>query len=85
VKFGNIRVPVKEESAIVNRWCFDIAILIMSLALGASATWSQIQDAAGAPPGVGKLEFENESVTVVRIHMARHEKTRRTTSSVRGS
>jgi hypothetical protein len=26
-------------------------------------------------PGVGKIEFENESVTVLRIHIAPHEKT----------
>lgn len=59
----------------MNRWCFNIVILCMFLALGASATWSQVLDNAGGAPGAGKLEFENESMTVIRMHMAPHEKT----------
>jgi hypothetical protein len=71
----NIRASGKEESAIVNRWCFNIVILCMFLALGASATRSQVLDNPGRAPGVGKLEFENESMTVIRMHIAPHEKT----------
>jgi hypothetical protein len=38
--------------------------------------WSQVPDTAAQPmPGVGRIEFENESVTVLRVHMAPHEKT----------
>jgi len=59
-----------------SRMGLRIASVYMLLALGASVTWSQTPH-AGAPPSpeTGKIEFENESLVVVRIHMAPHEKT----------
>src|ERR1700738_4029028 len=48
----------------------------MCLAFAVSSSWSQVPDiATQRPAGVGKIEFENESVTVLRMHMAPHEKT----------
>jgi hypothetical protein len=48
----------------------------MCLAFAVSSSWSQVPDIAAQPmPGVEKIEFENESVTVLRMHMAPHEKT----------
>jgi hypothetical protein len=48
----------------------------MLLAPGASGTWGQTSHAVERPSSeVGKIEFENESIIVVRIRMAPHEKT----------
>jgi len=59
----------------MSRFCFKIAIVCMLLALGASDTRSQMPHAEGGlSSDVGKVEFENESIIVVRIHMAPHEK-----------
>jgi hypothetical protein len=44
--------------------------------LTSSAAPSSAQMPAGAaPPQPGAIEFENEAITVVRMHMAPHEKT----------
>src|SRR5215468_1654726 len=60
----------------VSRFCFKTAIVCMFLALGASDTRSQMPPAEeGLSSDMGKVEFENESMIVVRIHMAPHEKT----------
>jgi hypothetical protein len=60
----------------LNRFCFNIAVVCVFLGSSASATWSQTPHAAGGQlPDVGKVEFENESIIVVRIHMAPHETT----------
>ena len=60
----------------LNRLCLNLAVGCMLLALGASTTWSQTPHAAGGQlPDVGKVEFENDSIIVVRIHMAPHERT----------
>lgn len=46
------------------------------LALVPSASVSQIHgQAAEIAAGFGKVEFENESIVVFRVHMAAHEKT----------
>jgi hypothetical protein len=48
----------------------------MLLGLVASAAWSQTPHAGAPPfPDAGRIEFENESLVVVRIHMAPREKT----------
>jgi hypothetical protein len=48
----------------------------MCLAFAVSSSQSQVPDIAARPvPGVGKIEFENESIVVLRMHMAPHEKT----------
>ena len=53
-----------------------IVIATMCLALAASPSECQAPDIAPQPTaGVGKIEFENDSITVLRIHMAPHEKT----------
>ena len=57
-----------------SRLCFKIALVYMLLALGASGTWSQTPHVVERPLSeVGKIEFENESIMVVRIHMAPRE------------
>ena len=59
----------------VSRFCFKTAIVCMILALSASDTRSQMPPAEeGLSSDMGKVEFENESMIVVRIHMAPHEK-----------
>jgi hypothetical protein len=46
------------------------------VAFAASPGWGQAPDSAAHPiPGAGKVEFENESMTVVRIHLAPHVQT----------
>jgi hypothetical protein len=62
------------EFAMASRMYLKVASVYMLLALGASATWSQTPH-AGAPHSPGKIEFENESLMAIRIHMAPHEKT----------
>jgi hypothetical protein len=48
----------------------------LCLAIAASPSWSQGPDSAAKPiPAFGKVEFENDSLTVVRVHMAPHEST----------
>jgi len=48
----------------------------MCLALAVSSSRSQVPDIAARPVlQVGKIEFENESIVVLRMHMAPHEKT----------
>jgi hypothetical protein len=48
----------------------------ISLTLAASSLGSQGQHVATEPiPDVGKVELENDSVTVVRMHMAPHART----------
>jgi hypothetical protein len=62
----------------MNRICLRALIMLssMCLAFAVSSSWSQVPDIATQPmPGVGKIEFENESVTVLRMHIAPHEKT----------
>jgi hypothetical protein len=69
-------LPQKKESTMVSRLFFNITTVCVLLALGGSATWSQTPHAVGGQlSDVGKVEFENESITTVRIHMAPHEKT----------
>jgi hypothetical protein len=54
----------------------SIVIVIMCLALAASPSEGQTPDISSQPiAGVGKIEFENDSISVLRIHMAPHEKT----------
>src|SRR5262245_47330919 len=51
-----------------------IVIAVMCLALTASQSQSQAPHVAPTA-GLGSIEFENDAMTVVRIHMAPHEKT----------
>jgi hypothetical protein len=48
----------------------------MCLTLATLPSWAEAPDTTGQLiPQVGKIEFENASITVVRVHMAPHEKT----------
>jgi hypothetical protein len=60
----------------MRRFCFNIATVCLLFAPSASATWSQTPHAAGNQlQDMGKVEFENETIIVIRIHMAPREKT----------
>jgi hypothetical protein len=61
----------------MNRIRLRALIMLSSMCLAfASSSWGQVPDIAAQPiPGVGKIEFENELITVLRMHMAPHEKT----------
>jgi len=60
----------------VRRPYFKVAAACMYLALGASLSLAQIHSSAEQlPPGMGKVEFENDSMIVLRLHMSPHEKT----------
>jgi hypothetical protein len=50
----------------VNRWFLNMGIPCLLLTVGLSASWSQT---------VGSIEFENDALMVVRVHMAPGEKT----------
>lgn len=53
-----------------------IVLTCTCLALAASPILGQGPDITRPPtPGVATIEFENESITVLRVHMAPHEKT----------
>jgi hypothetical protein len=62
-----------------NRIRLRALIIMLSsicLAFAAPSSWSQVPNIAAQPMlGVGEIEFENESITVLRLHMAPHEKT----------
>src|SRR5262245_44375172 len=54
----------------------SIMIASVCLALAVSPSEGQVPDKAPeVVSGVGKIEFENDSITVVRIRMAPHERT----------
>jgi hypothetical protein len=53
-----------------------IVVLSMLGALAASPIQAQAPDSASPPlAGVGRIEFENDTIALLRIHMAPHEKT----------
>jgi hypothetical protein len=57
--------------------CLKVAIFISVVWLTSSAAPSSAQtpNGAAAPPQLGAIEFENETIAVVRMHMAPHERT----------
>ena len=58
-----------------SRRYLNVPIVCACLTLGASASLFQTPSWAEEPmPGVGKVELANESVTVLRMRMAPHEK-----------
>ena len=60
----------------MNRLYFTVAIVCAYLTLGVTASLTQTAGRTGElTPGVGNVEFENESMIVLRMHMAPHEKT----------
>src|SRR5215831_18900532 len=56
--------------------CLKVAIFtnIVWLASSATPSWAQTPTGA-APPQLGVIEFENEAITVVRMHIGPHETT----------
>jgi hypothetical protein len=56
--------------------CLKVPVLIGIVWLTSSAAPSSAQTPVGAaPPELGVIEFENETIAVVRMHMAPHERT----------
>jgi hypothetical protein len=53
----------------------SIMLVSLCLAVAASPSGGQAPDIAAPMPAAGKVEFDNAAMTVVRIHMAPHEKT----------
>ena len=60
----------------MSRRYFNMVIVCAYLALSVSASLIQVPGRAGElTPGVGKVEFENDSMIVLRMRMAPYEKT----------
>jgi len=55
--------------------CLKVAIFISIVWLTSSAAPSSAQTPAPSQPRPGAIEFENEAITVVRVHMEPHERT----------
>jgi hypothetical protein len=59
----------------MHHFCLKVAILsIGCFVSGASPSMAQMPSGT-APPGLGKIEFENDAIAVVRIHMDPRAKT----------
>jgi hypothetical protein len=60
----------------MNRLYFSISSISVCLVLGISTPLGQTLGGVGEPvSSVGKIEFSNESLIVLRMHMAPHEQT----------
>jgi hypothetical protein len=60
----------------MKRRYFNVAMVCVYLTVGVSAGLSQAPSRTGElTPGGGKVEFENESMIVLRMHIAPREKT----------
>jgi hypothetical protein len=59
----------------ISRFRAVIALGSVCVVFAVSSSWGQAPDIAErARPAAGEIEFENESMVVIRIHMAPHEK-----------